>query len=54
MYDYQPLYHIMVRASEKAIEQIEKQNYGMAKDILIRAEQEAEELYIEAEREEET
>ena len=25
MYDYQPLYHIMVRASEKAIEQIEKQ-----------------------------
>ncbi len=48
MCDYQPLYHIMVQASERAIEQIDRHNYGMARDILIRAEQEAETLYIES------
>ena len=43
--DYEKLYHIMVDASERAIEAIEAQNYGLAKEILIAAEQKAEEEY---------
>ena len=46
MMDYRQLYILMLDASEKAIEAIEKQNYGAAKDILIAAEQECEERYI--------
>ena len=46
--DYSRLYHLMVDASERAIEQLERQNYGMAKEILIQAEQEAEEQYLQA------
>ena len=46
--DYEALYHLMVDASERAIEAIERQNFGTAKDILIRAQQDAEELYISA------
>ena len=48
--NYQPLYALMVDASEKAIEEIEKQNYGAAKEILIAAEQKCEEIYISAPR----
>ena len=48
---YQKLYHLMVDASERAIEALEQQNYGSAKDILIQAEQNAEELYIDSEPE---
>ena len=50
--DYEVLYHLMVDASERAIEAIERQNCGAAKDILIRAQQDAEELYISASAEE--
>ncbi len=46
MVDYAKLYHKMVDAAENAIGAINAQNYGMAKKILIRAEREAEELYI--------
>ena len=46
--NYQPLYAHMVDASERAIEAIEKQNYGAAKEILISAERECEEIYISA------
>ena len=46
--DYEVLYHLMVDASERAIEAIERQNCDAAKDILIRAQQDAEELYISA------
>ena len=46
MADYAQLYARMVDASERAIEEMEKQNYGEAKDILIKAEQEAEEQII--------
>ena len=42
------LYILMVDAAEKAIEELEKQNYGAAKEILIAAEQDCEELYISA------
>jgi len=44
---YKKLYHLMVDASERAIEAMEQNNYGEAKEILIQAEQTAEELYIE-------
>lgn len=46
MADYAQLYARMVDASERAITEIEKQNYGAAKEILIAAEQQCEELYI--------
>ena len=50
MTDYKELYILMVDASERAIEAIEKTNYGAAKDILIAAEQKCEEIYISAAR----
>ena len=45
--NYEELYHLMVNASEDAIAAIEKQNYGQAREILIAAEQEAEERYLQ-------
>ena len=48
MTDYKELYILMLDASERAIEEIEKQNYGAAKDFLIAAERECEERYISA------
>ena len=48
MVDYEKLYCLMVDASERAIEAIE-QRYAAARDILIAAEQSAEELYINEE-----
>ena len=41
------MYYIMIDASERAITAISQQNYGLAKKTLIRAEREAEELYID-------
>ena len=49
MENYQKLYARMVDASERAIELIEKMNFGAAKEILIAAERECEELYIDEE-----
>ena len=46
--DYKELYILMLDASERAIEAIEKQNYDAAKDILIAAERKCEEIYISA------
>ena len=48
MTDYKQLYARMVDAAEKAIEELEKQNYSAAKEILIAAEQDCEEKYISA------
>lgn len=48
MTDYKQLYALMVDASERAIEAIEKQHYGAAREILIAAEQKCEEIYISA------
>ena len=48
MTNYKQLYILMLDASERAIEAIEKQNYGAAKDILIAVEQNCEEIYISA------
>ena len=44
--NYKELYHLMVNASEDALAAIEKQNFGQAREILIAAEQEAEERYL--------
>jgi len=46
MVNYQKLYAQMVDAAERAISEIEKQNYGAARDILIAAEQQCEEDYV--------
>ena len=50
MVDYEKLYCLMVDASERAIEAIEQKHYDAARDILIAAEQSAEELYVSAEK----
>ena len=50
MVDYEKMYCLMVDASERAIEAIERGNCDAARDILIAAEQSAEELYISAEK----
>ena len=46
MPDYKKLYHIMVGAAEDALAALEKVNVGDAKEILLAAEQRAEELYV--------
>lgn len=49
--DYRKLYHIMVDASERAIESIERGEALKAKEILVAAEQQAEDFYIDGEKE---
>ena len=47
--DYQKLYTHLFNASTNAVKEMEQQNYGTAKQILVRAQQDAEEMYIAAE-----
>ncbi len=49
MPDYEKMYHLLFNAITDALEQLEQQNYGSAKDLLIAAQQQAEEIYITAE-----
>ncbi len=49
MPDYEKMYHLLFNAITDALEQIEQQNFGNAKDLLIAAQQEAEEIYMSAE-----
>mgnify|MGYP005840222205 CR=1 FL=1 len=49
MPDYEKMYHLLFNAITDALEQIEKQNFGSAKDLLIAAQQKAEEIYITTE-----
>ena len=44
--DYQKLYTKMFNAATDALHALEQQNIGTAKEILQRAQQEAEELYL--------
>ena len=46
MENYQKMYSTLFNAITDALAQIENQNYGDAKDILISAQQKAEEIYI--------
>ena len=47
--DYEKLYHLLFNAITDALKQMEQQNYGSAKDLLITAQQKAEEIYMSAE-----
>ena len=49
MEDYQKMYTTLFNAVTDALEKIEAQNYGDAKDFLIAAQQQAEDIYITAE-----
>ena len=49
MPDYQKMYLTLFNAVTDAIKGIEDWNIGAAKEILIRAQQDAEELYISGE-----
>ena len=51
MTDYQKMYTMLFNAITDALMQMEKQNYGAAKETLISAQQRAEELYLSAEDE---
>ena len=44
--NYEKLYHLLFNAITDALEQMEQQNYGTAKETLITAQQEAEEIYM--------
>ena len=47
MPDYQKLYTLLFNAITDALEAMDRQNFGTAKDLLIHAQQEAEERYID-------
>lgn len=47
MPDYQKLYTLLFNAVTDALEAMEQQNFGTAKDLLICAQQQAEEQYID-------
>ncbi len=47
--DYQKMYTTLFNAITDALEQMESQNFGTAKETLIAAQQEAEEIYMSAE-----
>ena len=47
MVNYQSLYTLLFNAITDAIDQIDRQNYGMAKELLIQAQQQSEEAYME-------
>ena len=46
MPDYKKLYFTLFAAMADAVEELEQENYGAAKQRLITAQQEAEEQYI--------
>lgn len=47
MPDYQKLYTLLFNAITDALTALDAQNFGTAKDSLIRAQQQAEERYLE-------
>ena len=47
--DYKKLYFHLFNAVTDALQAIEQQNYGQAADLLISAQQETEELYMDEE-----
>ena len=48
MTDYQKMYLTLFNAITDALEQMEKQNLGSAKDLLTTAQQKTEEIYMES------
>ena len=51
MPNYEQLYFTLFNALTKVIESIDDANYGVAKALLIHAQQQAEEIYINADME---
>ena len=49
MADYKKMHLLLFNAITDALEKIEGQNYGDAKELLIAAQQKAEDIYITAE-----
>lgn len=49
MPNYQKMYTTLFNAINDALEELEKQNVGLAREMLIAAQQKTEEMYIEAE-----
>ena len=45
---YEKMYHLLFNAITDALEQMEKQNLGSAKDLLTTAQQKAGEIYMES------
>ena len=46
MENYAKLYHLLFNAITDALEQMNVQNFGSAKETLVSAQQKSEELYI--------
>ncbi len=46
--NYEKMYHLLFNAITDALEQMEKQNLGSAKDLLTSAQQKTEEIYMES------
>ena len=44
--EYEKLYGILFNVLTDAIEQIDLKNYGAARELLVKAQQQAEEVYI--------
>lgn len=51
MPNYQKLYTLLFNAFTDAIEQLDLRNFGNAREVLIRAQQEAEECYLDEDEE---
>lgn len=49
MVDYKLLYSILFNAMTDALEEMEQQNYGRAREDLIAAQQKVEDIYIHSE-----
>lgn len=49
MPDYKKLYALLFNAITDAVEALERQNYGAARDTLVAAQQAAEEMYVSQE-----
>ena len=46
--NYEKMYHLLFNAITDALEQMEKQNLGSAKDLLTTAQQKTVEIYMES------
>ncbi len=46
--NYEKMYHLLFNAITDALEQMEKQNLGSAKDLLTTAQQKTEEIHMES------
>lgn len=47
MPDYKKMYTLMFNAATDAMEQLEQQNFEKAKELLVLAQQQAEEIYMD-------